>query len=68
MILSNKDLYFIIEAVEFQLKHYQANLKIAEIENNEDYIADLGNDIKYLELLLQTLKSNLPHQTGTLSI
>lgn len=52
MNLSFKDLSFIIEAIERQINAYQERLQVIEdIEEDEDEAADLGNDIKFLELL-----------------
>jgi hypothetical protein len=63
MNLSFKDLRFIIEALEHQINAYQERLQvIADIE--EDEAADLGNDIKFLELLLADMKKSLEHNTS----
>ena len=52
MNLSFKDFRFIIEAIDHQINAYQERLQIIEdIEKNEDEAADLGNDLKFLELL-----------------
>jgi len=61
MNLSFKDLRFIIEAIENQINAYQERLQVIE-DVDEDEAADLGNDIKFLELLhrdiTKTLKQN----------
>jgi conjugal transfer/entry exclusion protein len=60
MNLSIKDCRFIIEAIEHQINAYQARLQVIEnVEENEDEAADLGNDIKFLELLLADMNRNL---------
>ncbi|XZO02980.1 MAG: hypothetical protein ACM65L_04170 [Microcoleus sp.] len=65
MNLSFKDFRFIIEAIEHQINAYQERLQIIEdIEKNEDEAADLGNDIKFLELLLADMKRSLEHNTS----
>lgn len=65
MNLSFKDFRFIIEAIEHQINAYQERLQvIEEIEEDEDEAADLGNDIKFLELLLADMKKSLEHNTS----
>ena len=65
MNLSFKDFRFIIEAIEHQIKAYQERLQVIEdIEEDEDEAADLGNDIKFLELLLADMKKSLEHNTS----
>jgi hypothetical protein len=67
MNLSFKDLRFIIEAIEHQINAYQERLQVIE-DVNEDEAADLGNDIKFLELLhadmTTTLEQNLEQNTS----
>ncbi|OCR01244.1 hypothetical protein BCD67_25610 [Oscillatoriales cyanobacterium USR001] len=63
MNLSFKDFRFIIEALEHQINTYQARLQVIE-DVDEDEAADLGNDIKFLELLLADMKRNLDHNTS----
>ncbi|HBK97205.1 MAG TPA: hypothetical protein DD001_07655 [Microcoleaceae bacterium UBA10368] len=63
MNLSFKDLRFIIEAIEHQINAYQERLQVIE-EVDEDEAADLGNDIKFLELLLADMKKSLEHNTS----
>ncbi|MEG4109871.1 hypothetical protein [Microcoleus sp. S13_C5] len=67
MNLSFKDLRFIIEAIEHQINAYQERLQVIE-EVDEDEAAELGNDIKFLELLhadmTTTLKQNLEQNTS----
>ena len=62
MNLSFKDLRFIIEAIEHQINGYQERLQVIE-EVDEDEAADLGNDIKFLELLLADMKRGLEQNT-----
>lgn len=65
MNLSFKDFRFIIEAIEHQINAYQERLQVIEdIEEDEDEAADLGNDIKFLELLLADMKRSLEHNTS----
>jgi hypothetical protein len=65
MNLSFKDFRFIIEAIEHQINAYQERLQLIEdIEEDEDEAADLGNDIKFLELLLADMKKSLEHNTS----
>ena len=65
MNLSFKDFRFIIEAIEHQINAYQERLQVIEdIEEDEDEAADLGNDIKFLELLLADMKKSLEHNTS----
>ncbi|MEG5000010.1 hypothetical protein [Microcoleus sp. B4-D4] len=63
MNLSFKDLRFIIEAIEHQINAYQERLQVIE-DVDEDEAADLGNDIKFLELLHADMKKSLEHNTG----
>ncbi|MCC3420137.1 MAG: hypothetical protein JGK28_20020 [Microcoleus sp. PH2017_07_MST_O_A] len=63
MNLSFKDLRFIIEALEHQINAYQERLQVIE-DIEEDEAADLGNDIKFLELLLADMKKSLEHNTS----
>jgi len=65
MNLSFKDLRFIIEAIEHQINAYQERLQvIEEVEEDEDEAADLGNDIKFLELLIADMTTSLEQHTG----
>ena len=65
MNLSIKDFRFIIEAIEHQINAYQERLQVIEdVEEDEDEAADLGNDIKFLELLLADMKRSLEHNTS----
>lgn len=65
MNLSFKDFRFIIEAIEHQINAYQERLQVIEdIEEDEDEAADLGNDIKFLELLLADMKKSLDRNTS----
>jgi hypothetical protein len=67
MNLSFKDLRFIIEAIEHQINAYQERLQVIQ-EVDEDEAADIGNDIKFLELLhadmTTTLEQNLEQNTS----
>jgi hypothetical protein len=63
MNLSLKDLRFIIEAIENQIKAYQERLQVIE-GTDEDEAADLGNDIKFLELLHTDLKTTLERNSS----
>jgi hypothetical protein len=62
MNLSFKDLRFIIEAIEHQIKAYQKRLQVIE-DVDEDEAAGLGNDIKFLELLHADMTTNLEQTT-----
>lgn len=60
MNLSFKDLRFLLEAIEHQIKTYQERLQVIEdVEEDEDEAADLGNDINFLELLHADMKRSL---------
>ena len=63
MNLSFKDLRFIIKAIEHQIKTYQERLQVIE-EVDEDEAADLGNDIKFLELLHADMTTALEQNTS----
>ena len=63
MNLSFKDLRFIIEAIEHQIKTYQERLQVIE-DVDEDEAADLGNDIKFLELLHADMTTTLEQNTS----
>ena len=63
MNLSFKDLRFIIKAIEHQINAYQERLQVIE-DVNEDEAADLGNDIKFLELLHADMTTTLEQNTG----
>ncbi len=62
MNLSFKDLRFIIEALENQINPYQERLQVIE-DVDEDEAADLGNEIKFLELLLADMNRGLEQNT-----
>lgn len=65
MNLSFKDLRFIIEAIEHQINAYQERLQVIEdLEEDEDEAADLGNDIKFLELLHAEMTTTLKQNTS----
>lgn len=63
MNLSLKDLRFIIEAIEHQIKAYQERLQVIE-DTDDDEAADLGNDIQFLELLHTDLKTTLDQNSS----
>ncbi|NJR25051.1 MAG: hypothetical protein HC786_24280 [Richelia sp. CSU_2_1] len=63
MNLSFKDLRFIIEAIEHQIDAYKERLQVIE-DIDEDEAADLGNDIKFLELLHTDLMTSLARDTS----
>ncbi len=63
MNLSFKDFRFIIEAIKHQINAYQERLQVIE-DIEEDEAANLGNDIKFLELLLADMKRSLEHNTS----
>jgi hypothetical protein len=68
MNLSFKDFRFIIEAIEHQINAYQERLQVIEdIEEDEDEAADLGNDIKFLELLHADMTTTLEQNIKPLS-
>lgn len=53
MNLSPKAIRFIVEALEFRIADYHQQL-LEEL--NEDEISDIGNDLMFLESLLEELK------------
>jgi hypothetical protein len=57
MNLSPKAIRFLVEALEFRIATYQAQLD--EPELNEDDASELTNDMMFLESLLQDLKEAL---------
>jgi hypothetical protein len=63
MNLSFKDLRFVIEAIEHQINAYQERLQVIE-EVDEDEAADLGNDIKFLELLHADITTSLEQESS----
>ena len=63
MNLSFKDLRFIIEAIEHQINAYKERLQVIE-DVDEDEAADLGNDIKFLELLHADMTTTLEQNTS----
>ncbi len=63
MNLSFKDLRFIIEAIEHQINAYKERLQLTE-DVDEDEAADLGNDIKFLELLHADMTTTLEQNTS----
>ena len=63
MNLSFKDLRFIIKALENQINAYQERLQVIE-DVDEDEAADLGNNIKFLELLHADMTTTLEQNTS----
>ena len=63
MNLSFKDLRFIIEAIEHQINAYQERLQVIE-EVDEDEAADIGNDIRFLELLHADMTTSLEQKSS----
>ncbi|XZO00682.1 MAG: hypothetical protein ACM65L_19505 [Microcoleus sp.] len=57
MILSFKDLQFIIEAIEFRIEAYQEHLNDEDLD--EDEASDIGNDCGFLEALRQDLVTTI---------
>ena len=53
MILSFKDIQFIIEALEFRIEAYAERLKDEDLD--EDEASDIGNDCYFLEALREDL-------------
>jgi hypothetical protein len=54
MNLSPKAVRFLVEALEFRMAAYQTRLDSEGLD--EDDVADLTNDLMFLESLLQELK------------
>ncbi len=63
MNLSFKDLRFLREAIEHQINAYKERLQVIE-DVDEDEAADLGNDIKFLELLHEDMTTTLEQNTS----
>ncbi|MEG5038745.1 MULTISPECIES: hypothetical protein [unclassified Microcoleus] len=63
MNLSFKNLRFIIKAIEHKINAYQERWQVIE-EVDEDEAADIGNDIKFLELLIADMRTSLEQHTG----
>ncbi|MCY7384326.1 MAG: hypothetical protein LH628_17405 [Microcoleus sp. CAN_BIN18] len=53
MILSFKDIQFIIEALDFRIEAYQERLKDEELDDDE--VSDMGNYCYFLEALCEDL-------------
>ncbi|MEG4867141.1 MULTISPECIES: hypothetical protein [unclassified Microcoleus] len=65
MNLSFKDLRFIIKAIEHQINAYKERFQVIEdVDEDEDEAADIGNDIKFLEVLLADMTKSLEQNTG----
>jgi hypothetical protein len=54
MNLSPKAIRFIVEALEFRIAAYHQQLELEEM--NEDEISDIGNDLMFLDALVEELK------------
>jgi hypothetical protein len=54
MNLSPKAVRFLVEALEFRIAAYQAQLDASDLD--EDDASELTNDMMFLEALLQELK------------
>ena len=54
MNLSPKAVRFLVEALEFRIAAYQTQLNNQDLD--EDDVADLTNDLMFLESLLQDFK------------
>jgi hypothetical protein len=67
MNLSFKDLRFIIKAIEHQINAYKERLQVIE-DVDEDEAAELGNDIKFLELLHADMTTTLEQNTSVKSL
>lgn len=63
MNLSFKDLRFIIKALENQINAYKERLQVIE-DIDEDEAADIGNDIKFLELLHADMTTSLEQKSS----
>jgi hypothetical protein len=57
MNLSPKALRFTVEALEYRMAAYEQQLENADLD--EDQVADLSNDLMFLESLLQDLRKAL---------
>ncbi|MDM9385825.1 hypothetical protein QUB80_34810 [Chlorogloeopsis sp. ULAP01] len=51
MNLSPKAIRFIVEALEFRIAAYHQQLELEEM--NEDEISDIGNDLMFLDALVE---------------
>jgi len=63
MNLSFKDLRFIIKALENQINAYKERLQVIE-DIDEDEAADIGNDIRFLELLHADMTTSLEQKSS----
>jgi hypothetical protein len=61
MNLSPKAMRFMVEALEFRIAAYQKQLNAEDVssEIDDDAIADLTNDILFLESLVRELRKTL---------
>ena len=55
--LSPKAMRFVVEALEYRIAAYQTQLEQPDL--SDDQVADLMNDLLFLEALLQELKKAL---------
>lgn len=65
MTLSSKALRFLIEALDYRIQAYKAQLDSDSL--HEDDASDIGNDAMYLETLRQELLKTLESQTFKVS-
>ena len=63
MNLSFKNLRFIIKALEHQINAYKERLQVIE-DIDKDEAADIGNDIRFLELLYAEMTTTLEQNTS----
>ncbi|TGO02147.1 hypothetical protein PN36_29680 [Candidatus Thiomargarita nelsonii] len=61
MKFSTREIYFLIEAVEYRIQSYEKRLKSDEL--SEDEYSDIVNDKGVLEILLETLREAHPKKT-----
>jgi hypothetical protein len=55
--MSPKELRFVIEAMEFRITSYEARL--GEPLIGDDEASDIGNDVRFLKVVLQEMKKHL---------
>ncbi|TGO02637.1 hypothetical protein PN36_21460 [Candidatus Thiomargarita nelsonii] len=63
MKFSTREIYFLIEAVEYRIQSYEKRLK-SDMLTDDEY-SDIVNDKGVLEILLETLKEKYPNQTAS---
>ncbi|NJL41183.1 MAG: hypothetical protein HC899_34010 [Leptolyngbyaceae cyanobacterium SM1_4_3] len=62
MDLSPKAIRFIVEALEFRIAAYQQQIENEALD--EDELSDIGNDVMFLQSLLQALKQSSDRSTS----